>query len=382
MVAKQLVDAVTTGYGKSLQDVDYKTPDAKMLRNLETNVYQFSAAKNYQQLKDITLAMRDADGNLRNFKDFKDAAQKISFQYNETWLATEYNTAIAGGQMAGRWVDFEANKESMPNLQYVTAGDDRVRPEHEALDGVIKPIDDEFWDTYYPPNDYNCRCDVMQIPGDDTESGKELAEQDYPAINPLFKVNLAKENLVFPQNHPYFKGIKDVPVINTFAVDNISGFKTLKEYKNGGFIKVHDLVNKEADDYKSVYECTDHFAKKGEATFIYPKINKNNDLYKTVYADLKGTIYWGTSPDFRIGKQFYELEGFTTKNPGSGTLKHMIQRGADQSSRIVITNIPESTDRYYKKRLFDLLNQENSKIVVDELWVKDGKELRQVYKKQ
>ena len=37
-------------------------------------------------------------------------------------------------------MDFQQNKEIYPNLMFITVGDDRVRPEHEVLNGVIKPL--------------------------------------------------------------------------------------------------------------------------------------------------------------------------------------------------------------------------------------------------
>jgi len=207
LVAGKLKDAVIQGYGASLPEVAYNSPDWNMIANLDKNVYQFAAAKNYQNLKDITTALKDNDGNIRSFKEFREAAGKISYQYNTDWLNTEYNTAIGCGQMAGRWVDFQKNADSMPYLQYVTAGDDRVREEHAVLDGVIKRIDDPFWDIYYPPNGYNCRCDVIQLPGDAQETDTE--EINKPVINTLFRTNTAKHGLIFPEKHPYFKGIPD-----------------------------------------------------------------------------------------------------------------------------------------------------------------------------
>lgn len=66
---------------------------------------------------------------------------------------------------AGRW-----NADQHPDVQeilwgykYVTTGDDRVRPVHEALDGVTLPKDDPFWKTFWPPNGWSCRCQVIPV---------------------------------------------------------------------------------------------------------------------------------------------------------------------------------------------------------------------------
>ena len=192
------------GFGKTFNDVDYKSADEEMLLNLERNVYQFSAAKNYQQLKDMNNALKDENGVIRSFKDFRDIANKINYQYNTNWLNTEYNTAINSGTLAARWVDFEKNKDSMPLLEYVTAGDERVRESHRALNHTKKPIDDPFWNTYYPPNDYNCRCTVDQLTGG---SETPADKTKHIEINPIFRVNLSKQGLAFPPEHPYYNGV-------------------------------------------------------------------------------------------------------------------------------------------------------------------------------
>jgi len=206
LVAEKLKEAIMEGFGKNLTDLDPGNPDYEMLKNLEKNVYAFSAAKNYQQLKDMTRALSDESGNIRTFTEFRNIVQNINYQYNADWLQTEYNTAINSATTASRWVEFEQNKESMPLLEYVTAGDDRVRPEHQELNHVKKNIDDPFWDMYYPPNGFNCRCTVDQL-----TSGAETPDHKikYPEVTPMFQVNLAKQGLAFPANHPYFDGVPD-----------------------------------------------------------------------------------------------------------------------------------------------------------------------------
>lgn len=205
--AQEFYKAVVEGYGASLLTVDFTTPDYLVLRHLEENVYQFAAAKNYQQLKAVTQALVDDEGKLRSFSEFKRASFEVLNEQVTSYMEAEYNLAVAGGQMAATWTRIQENKETLPLLKYITVGDDRVRPEHAELEGVIRPVDDDFWDMYYPPNGWNCRCDVIQL-SDGTET--PLDDIVTPANMPaLFKTNLAKHGLVFPPNHPYYIGIPD-----------------------------------------------------------------------------------------------------------------------------------------------------------------------------
>jgi len=156
LVANILEQQVYSGFGKNLTAVDFTTPDAKMLFRLTRDVWQFASAKNYQQLRDMTLALRDENGKLRSFGDFKAEAAKINDKFNKTWLRTEYNFAVNSATMASRWNEFQKNANDMPYLQYQTVGDKRVRPEHAKLNNIIRKIDDDFWKTHFPPLNWNC----------------------------------------------------------------------------------------------------------------------------------------------------------------------------------------------------------------------------------
>lgn len=203
--AEHYMEAVEKGFGATLAEVDFTTPDYIMLRNLQNNVYQFSAAKNYQQLKSVTKALVSPEGKLRSFNEFKRAAFEILAEQNTTWLKAEYDFAVANGQMAATWSRAQDTKDILPMLEYITVGDDRVRPAHKELDGVKRPVDDGFWDMYYPPNGWGCRCDVKQLSfGQATPLNSIVTPEEMPA---MFKTNLAKNGLVFPKNHPYYTGL-------------------------------------------------------------------------------------------------------------------------------------------------------------------------------
>lgn len=78
----------------------------------------------------------------------------------ETLVRTHAQIAFSAAQVK---LDREDPLNLITGWQYVTVGDDRVREEHAELDGLIRPKDDPIWDTIYPPNGYNCRCQVLTL---------------------------------------------------------------------------------------------------------------------------------------------------------------------------------------------------------------------------
>lgn len=202
--AGQILKAVFAGYGKDFTTVDFASPDFNMLANLTNNCYHFSAAKNYQEIKDMSLALRDGD-RVRSWQEYQKAVTDINIKYNVDFLRTEYSTAISSAQMAGRWTQFESEKADFPMLKYQTIGDRNVRESHAALNGVKKKVDDGFWNSHYPPNGWNCRCEAVQVTGTSKETPNDKIT--YPTMSKMFKTNLAKDGVVFPMGHPYYVDI-------------------------------------------------------------------------------------------------------------------------------------------------------------------------------
>lgn len=64
---------------------------------------------------------------------------------------------------AGHWQQQQRFKSMRPYLMYDAVNDSRTRPSHLELDNVIRPIDDAFWASHYPPNGYRCRCSTISM---------------------------------------------------------------------------------------------------------------------------------------------------------------------------------------------------------------------------
>lgn len=172
---------------------------------MKENVFIFSGFKTYQQLQQASALLRDGNGKLRSFTDFKTEIKKLNATYNTAYLNAEYNLAVSSSQMAVKWKKFESQKDDY-DLVYDAVNDKRTRPDHAALDGVVEPVDSSFWNTHYPPNAWNCRCTVYQV--EKGTKGTILPNEITP--NPtLFQNNVGKTGVVFPSSHPYFQNLTE-----------------------------------------------------------------------------------------------------------------------------------------------------------------------------
>jgi len=75
----------------------------------------------------------------------------------------------------GAYAVMEQQTDVLPYWQYVSMEDDRVRPEHAALNGIVLPADHEFWRTHFPPWGFGCRCQAIPISQADHD---EIAAKD------------------------------------------------------------------------------------------------------------------------------------------------------------------------------------------------------------
>jgi SPP1 gp7 family putative phage head morphogenesis protein len=146
--------------------------------------------------------------------DWEKKAATILRRHNRTWLKAELQATTASAQAAESWQHFQRRAYLYPNLKYVTAGDERVRQSHRVLDGIVRPVNDLFWNTHTPPLGWGCRCKLIQVDEPVTEA-PDLGDLK---IAKGFDQNPGKTFKLFGDNHPYF----NVSALDREAIETLA----------------------------------------------------------------------------------------------------------------------------------------------------------------
>jgi len=318
-IYKDLNEAAGKGYGK-----DYHNYDSNAQRKLELrqNLYKFSGAKTYQEISKMNFLLQGDDGEPRTFSEFQKEALKLNDEYNRNYLRTEYQTAQRAAAQAEKWGKYEDQKGLYPNLQYKTAKDDHVRDDHDDKLDIIKPVDDSFWDRWYPPNGWNCRCYAVQT--------TKPVTKGTPAGNPTmgFHNNVGKTGKAFDEEHPYFVFPKN-------KVGKIrEGFESLKlkepayeEIYKKGKAKLETSIWADPKDIVNNIAAGKILVKKLKANVkIRPHVN-SSILKKT------------KNPEFEINGRQADLKNIKSNKGVSNSFRKAKDQMKDQESYSVIMNL-------------------------------------------
>lgn len=206
---------------------------------LQDDARLFGGLKTHAQLFEASKLLLDDKGNLKPFSQLSHEYDKLNVTYNKNYLEAEYEFAVGSSQMAAKWEGFSDSDRY--ELQYRTAGDNRVRQEHAALNGTTLPKSDPFWGSYTPPNGWNCRCTTVEVlkdkfPTSDSDKAIAAGEKATTQIGKdgknrleIFRFNPGADKVVFPPAHPYTK---------------VAGAKEVKENINDQLIKTKQIEEK------------------------------------------------------------------------------------------------------------------------------------------
>lgn len=299
----------------------------EMARKLREDVFLFSGFKTYAELREAASMLTDDAGRVKSFDRFYSDISAIREDYNRNWLRSEYVFATSSAQMAAKWKELEADGDRYM-LQYRTANDGKVRAEHRALHNVTLPVDDPFWDEFYPPNGWRCRCTVVRVrkgkyPESDSataiQQGREATYRPNKRgenRDAIFRFNPGKRQVIFPPHHPYYEVSQRERELVERMVDPVAEHYTTIPTERGK-VRVHDGHGKgERQENIRV------------ATYLANKHGYEIDLLDNPDGDKSADSY---------NRSIDRIEEYKVNStPSKSSIDNLLRKAKDQADHVVL----------------------------------------------
>ena len=206
---REVLRIINMGAVQGLSDGNLiPTHQESFLHSLRHSNEVFSAFKVHSMSTKMAERLLGEDGKLRSFEEWCKAVAPIARHQVGSWLRTEYDTAVIRAHQAADWIEFEANKDILPNLQWIPTTSPSPEVGHEVFwrKPVILPIDDPFWSSHRPGDRWNCKCSLEATDAEvqrlDTEESKEAERPERGAQRGLEGSPLTKG--LITDKHPYY----------------------------------------------------------------------------------------------------------------------------------------------------------------------------------
>lgn len=122
-------------------------------------------------------------------RDFDQIVKDSGWAYNggRNWRTRViYDTNLKTSYAAGREAQMADPdlRRRRPYGLYRHGGSDEPRPEHLAKDGMVVPLDSDWWETWTPPSAWGCSCKKFMVSAEDAERlGLTITED--PPVGPM-----------------------------------------------------------------------------------------------------------------------------------------------------------------------------------------------------
>ena len=147
-------------------------------QELRSRAFWVAGVDQMSLLQELQQGMVDALRTGMPYGEFRDLwAARLEAAGATGRMSIAFRANVDGAYGASRFAALQASP-AVTNLTYVTAGDEKVRPEHRILDGVTRPKDDPFWSTHCPPLGFNCRCTLRAA-----DAGARITPANDPRID-------------------------------------------------------------------------------------------------------------------------------------------------------------------------------------------------------
>lgn len=180
----------------------------KLAKEVKERAFYVAGLAKLDQVNLIYNALLEALRNGHSVETFKKNIAGLVKEkgWDSRRIETIFHTNMQTAYQAGRWKAIERNKKSLPYLQYSSVLDNRTRPSHAVLHGLVFPVDHEFWSSHYPPNGFNCRCTAIQLSRYQTEKRGLEIQKEIPKSLKYTDTQRNVEISVNPKPDPGFEG--------------------------------------------------------------------------------------------------------------------------------------------------------------------------------
>lgn len=138
--------------------------------------------------------VKQLEADLKSGGTFEEFAAEFGDKgFDAGYLDNVYRTNIGTAYGAGHVREIEELAEHIGFVEYVTAGDERVRApkgknteNHAALEGKVWRVDDPQWKVFAPPCGFRCRCSIIVREEGDFSDEQLSRPVQLDWINPQF----------------------------------------------------------------------------------------------------------------------------------------------------------------------------------------------------
>lgn len=189
--------------------------------------------------KEISDALESGQSQKQTIKNFKEILEGAGHkELGDFHLETVFRANMQTAYGVGRRRLMEDSADLLPFWQYSAVNDNRTRPMHRALDGLVYPANHEFWDEHYPPWGFNCRCSVIALLD---------YPDDYNHAKPNDDTTIAYDDDGLPAKAEYLNQGVDLKATNFVGVPRAAN---LEEVLKQNAIRA-ETIKRERDTYQT-----------------------------------------------------------------------------------------------------------------------------------
>ena len=160
---------------------------------LETLIFQKQIKDNLKKF-----AMFKAK-EFTNYLNVEEDHKKV-FQIYHNQLTSESTMVARSMRTVKDLREYLEDADLYPNLKYKSSLSANPRQAHKQYYGIVKPINDSFWNNHLPPLDWGCKCRIEQS----DEAVSDTKDIETHTLPKGMVGNAWTKKRVFEDNHPFF----------------------------------------------------------------------------------------------------------------------------------------------------------------------------------